>query len=217
MAPEAVIFDLDGTLVDTEFVWDVVRRKMAADVGIEWRDEFTRSMMGMSTAEWSHYLTEEVGLPYSPEEAARITVQGMVDHYMAGPMVLPGATEAVRLMSQTYPVAIASSSPPVLIDAATEVLGIRDCLRATVSTEECERGKPAPDAYLLACSRLGADPKACVAVEDAAAGIQAALSAGLAVVSVPQDFHRPAPGLLAQTVVLRSLVELNHELVAGLR
>lgn len=216
MKPDAVVFDMDGTLTDTEATWDVVRRGLAAEAGRQWPDGATQAMMGMSTGEWSTYLSQEVGLPYSPQEAARRTVQRMADHYRGGVELLPGALEAVRRMAQRYPLAIASSSPRVLIDTAVDVIGIGDLLSATVSTEEVERGKPAPDGYLRACELLGVDPTRSVAVEDATNGILSALNAGMTVVAVPPHFHPPAADVLARTTVIDRLDELTHELVEGL-
>ena len=216
MKPDAVVFDMDGTLTDTEATWDVVRRGLAAEAGLQWPDGATQAMMGMSTGEWSTYLSQEVGLPYSPQEAARRTVEGMADHYRGGVELLPGALEAVRRMAQRYPLAIASSSPRVLIDTAVDVMGIGDLLSATVSTEEVERGKPAPDGYLRACELLGVDPTRSVAVEDATNGILSALNAGMTVVAVPPHFHPPAAHVLARTTVIDRLDELTHELVEGL-
>lgn len=216
MKPEAVVFDMDGTLTDTEAVWDVVRRSLAAEAGIEWPDGATQAMMGMSTGEWSTFLSEEVGLPYPPEEAARRTVDGMAAHYRSGITLLPGALEAVRRMAERYPLAIASSSPRVLIDTAVDVMGLGDVLKATVSTEEVERGKPAPDGYLKACELLGVDPARCVAVEDATNGILSALNAGMTVVAVPPHFHPPAQDVLERTTVIDSLDELTHTLIEGL-
>lgn len=214
--PNAVMFDLDGTLTDTEGVWDEVRRRLAAEAGLEWREEYSRVMMGMSTPEWSRYLVEEVGLPVVPEEAARMTVQGMVDHYLSGAQPMPGAADAVRRMASRYPVAIVSSSPALLIETAAQVLDIGDALAAIVSTEECDRGKPAPDGYLLACTRLGVRPGDAVAVEDSQAGITSALNAGLTVVACPSTFRRPPESILERTTVVGSLDELTLELVEGL-
>ena len=216
MKPDAVVFDMDGTLTDTEATWDVVRRGLAAEAGRQWPDGATQAMMGMSTGEWSTYLSQEVGLPYSPQEAARRTVEGMADHYRGGVELLPGALEAVRRMAQRYPLAIASSSPRVLIDTAVDAMGIGNLLSATVSTEEVERGKPAPDGYLRACELLGVDPTRSVAVEDATNGILSALNAGMTVVAVPPHFHPPAADVLARTTVIDRLDELTHELVEGL-
>lgn len=216
MLPDAVVFDLDGTLTDTEAIWDVVRRRLAAEAGLAWPDGATQAMMGMSTREWSGFLVETVGLPVTPEQAAQQTVDVMAAHYRTGITVLPGAVEAVRRMAQRYPVAIASSSPRTLIDTAVEMLGLADVLAATVSTEEVERGKPAPDGYLRACELIGAHPLRSIAVEDAPNGLLSALAAGMTVIAVPPHFHPPAAELLAQTTVIGTLDELTHELVESL-
>ncbi|SDL33109.1 HAD family hydrolase [Tessaracoccus oleiagri] len=216
MALDAVIFDLDGTLTDTEEVWDEVRRGLAAEAGIPWGPDDTRAMMGMSTQEWSHYLTESVGLPMTPEEAARATVQGMATKYLEGIQLMPGAVEAVKRMAERYPIAIVSSSPRLLIETATEVMGVADLLRATVSTEEVDRGKPAPDGYLRACELLGVRPGHTLAVEDTHNGILSALNAGLEVVAVPGRFHPPGPQILERTTVIPNLDELTYELVESL-
>lgn len=216
MAPQAVVFDMDGTLTDTEHLWDEVRRGLAAEAGIEWDEQYTKTMMGMSTPEWSRYLSEKVGIPMPPEEAARATVQGMVEHYQTGVSVMPGAVEAVRRMAERYPLAIASSSPRLLIETAAEVLEITDCLKATVSTEEVPRGKPAPDGYMRACELLDVLPGHSVAVEDSTNGILAALNAGMTVVSVPQAMHPAEDDVLSRTTHIQTLDELTHELVEGL-
>lgn len=216
MRPEAIVFDMDGTLTDTEEKWDVVRRGLAAEAGLPWPEGSTQAMMGMSTQEWSRHLSEVVGLPYGPEEAAQRTIDGMAAEYRKGVNLLPGAVEAVRRMAERYPVAIASSSPRLLIETGIEVMGLNDVIAASVSTEECERGKPAPDGYLKACELLGVDPRRSVAVEDATNGIKSALAAGMSVVSVPPHFHPPAKDLLDETTVLETLDELTHELVEGL-
>ncbi len=211
-----IIFDMDGTLIETEEQWDIVRRQLAADAGIEWPEGATQDMMGMSTPEWAEYLVTSVGLPMSADEAAERTIAAMADHHRDGVELLPGAIESVRRMAEHYPVAIASSSPRRLIDAGVEAMGIGDLLGATVSTEEVAAGKPEPDGYLRAAELLEVDPTACVAVEDSTNGILSALNAGMAVVCVPPSFHPPADEVLARTTVLDSLDELTVELITGL-
>ncbi len=212
---DAVIFDVDGTLVNTETLWDEVRRSLAASHGVSLSTEAAVAMMGMNTQEWSAYLVEVVGLAGTSAEAAQATIDGMLRHYRRGVQVLPGAPAAVRRMAQLVPTAIASSSPRVLIEAAVELLQINDLVQVIVSTGEVPRGKPAPDGYLRAAELLRIDPTRCVAVEDATSGIQSALAAGMRVVAVPQEFHRPPAELLAKTIVLDSLEQLTVELLSG--
>ncbi|MFZ0529105.1 MAG: HAD family phosphatase [Propionicimonas sp.] len=215
VSTSAVVFDMDGTLTDTEHIWDVVRRDLAEAAGLPWPAEATRAMMGMSTQQWSAYLSDVVGLPGTAEDAARATIDAMVAAYARGLEVLPGAVAAVRRMHARGPIALASSSPRVLIDAAVTEMGIADLFASTLSTEELDgAGKPAPDVYLESCRRIGADPRRSVAVEDAQNGILAAHAAGMVVVAVPPHFKPPAAEILALAdAVLDSLDELTVELV----
>lgn len=213
----AVVFDMDGTLTDTEHVWDVVRRGLAEAEGLPWPAEASRAMMGMSTQEWSAYLSDVVGLPGTAADAARRTIDAMSAHHRAGVELLPGAVAAVHRMAAHGPVGLASSSPRVLIDAAVTTMGLDGVFGVTLSTEELGAGKPSPDVYLEVCRRLGVDPTRAVAVEDAHNGILSAHAAGLAVVAIPPHFNPPPAETLALAdVVLDSLDELTVELVDGL-
>lgn len=206
---EAVIFDLDGVLVDSEQMWDEVRRSVVARHGGRWTDEATRAMQGMSTPEWARYLVEELGARLSPEGAAETVVGEMAARYESGPPVLPGAERAVRAVAERWPVAIASSSPPGLIDAFLTATGLAETVRVRVSSEQVGAGKPAPDVYLEAASRLGVRPQACAAVEDSTNGLRAALAAGMTVVGVPNPHFPPASDVLAKaTVVIDSVEDL---------
>ncbi|MFP5416737.1 MAG: HAD family hydrolase [Actinomycetes bacterium] len=216
--PHAVVFDMDGTLTDSEETWDVIRRGLAGARGVPWPEGATQAMMGMSTREWSTYLAEAVGLGGTPEEAAKATIDAMVEAYRSGDIrILHGATDAVRRMAELAPLAVASSSPRVLIEAGLELLGVRDLVGVVVSTEEVPRGKPAPDGYLAACALLGVEPAATVAIEDSTNGLASALAAGMKVIAVPPRFHPPAAGLLARChAVLDDLDALSPDLVRGL-
>ncbi len=212
---QAVVFDMDGTLTDTEHVWDVVRRGLAEEDGRPWPAEASRAMMGMSTQEWSAYLSDVVGLEGSASDAARRTLAAMAAHYEAGIDLLPGAAEAVRRMAAHWPVGLASSSPRALIDAAVHAMGLGEVFGATLSTEEIEAGKPAPDVYLEVCRRLGVAPSDAVAVEDAHNGILSASAAGLGVIAIPPHFNPPPASTLALAdAVLDSLADLTPDLVA---
>lgn len=210
---------MDGVLVDTEQVWDEVRAQLTREWGGRYTPEAQRAMMGMSSPEWSRYLHDVVGLTPTPDEINREVVRRMLDRYREELQLVPGAVEAVlRLQGAGLRLGIASSSNRPLIDAVLESAGLADAFSTTVSSEEVERGKPAPDVYLEAARRLGVAPASCVAVEDSENGIRAAHAAGMRVLALPNPHYPPSPDALATAdVVLDTLDELTVETARGLR
>ena len=203
---DAVIFDLDGVLIDSEQVWDEVRQSFAAAHGGVWTATATRDMQGMSTQEWGAYLVSAVGVQLSPKEASAGVIAEMEKAYASHLPVIPGAVDAVRAVAARYPMAIASSAPAVLIKVFLAVTGLP--VPVAVSSEECASGKPSPDVYLLAASRLGVAPASCYAVEDSTNGLRAALAAGMTVLAVPNPHFPPAADVLTQVRVLSSIADL---------
>ena len=207
---EAVIFDLDGVIVDSEQVWDEVREQYTLEAGGRYSETATRAMMGMSSTEWSIYMAEELALPGSPEEINAAIVQRMLARYGESPPLIEGAADVVRRIGATLPVAIASSSNPELIEVVLRVARLDDVVREAVSSQEVPRGKPAPDVYLEAARRLGADPSRSAAVEDSHNGIRSAKAAGMRVFAVPNPHFPPGDDALALAdEVLGSLDELT--------
>jgi HAD superfamily hydrolase (TIGR01509 family) len=210
----AVVFDLDGVIVDSEQVWDEVRERYTRDSGGTYTDAATRDMMGMSAPEWSRYMAEELRVPGTPEEINTAVVERMLERYGEAPPVIPGAVDAVRSIAAGWPTAIASSSNPELIEVVLRVSGLADVIRVAVSSQEVPRGKPAPDVYLEAARRLEVDPRACVAVEDSHNGIRSAHAAGMKVVAVPnQHFPPDAEALALADAVVDSVAQLTPELI----
>jgi HAD superfamily hydrolase (TIGR01509 family) len=208
---DAVIFDLDGVLVDSERIWDEVRRAVVAEHGGTWREEATRAQQGMSTPEWARYLVEELGARLSPPEIATLVVKRMAARYAEEPPLIPGAVEVVRQVSARWPVAIASSSPVILIKGFLDVTGLP--VGAAVSSEQVGAGKPAPDVYLRAAELLGVAPSKCAAVEDTTNGLRSALAAGMAVYAVPNPHFPPDPEVLKQaTAVVEKITDLPDAL-----
>lgn len=206
---EAVIFDMDGVIVDTEQVWDEVRERLVGDWGGRYSSEAQRAMMGMSSVEWSSYMHDALGLPQSPEEINAEVVSRMLERYRTELPLIDGAVAVVRLLVLSVPLALASSSNRPLIDAVLATAEIADCFTVTVSSEEVARGKPSPAVYLEAARRLGVEPGRCAAVEDSANGIRAAAAAGMHVVAYPNRHFPPdAEALALAEVVLRELHEL---------
>jgi HAD superfamily hydrolase (TIGR01509 family) len=211
---EAVIFDLDGVLLDSEQVWDEAREQLAKERGGRWHENAQRDMMGMSSLEWSRYMHDVIGLPEPPEEISREVVERLAKLYREHLPELPGAREAVERLAMRWPLGLASSSNRELIDLVLELMGVAHLFRATVSSEEVARGKPAPDVYLEAARRLGVDPAHAAAIEDSENGIRAAKAAGMRVLAIPNEHFPPAEEALAQAdVVLDSLAELTAEAV----
>ena len=208
---DAVIFDMDGVLVDTEHLWDEVREDLTDEWGGRYTPEAQEAMMGMSSAEWSRYLHETVGLREPPEVINAEVVRRMLARYEVDLPVVPGAVESVmELAGQGRRLALASSSNRELIDAVLRRLVLTALFDVTVSSEEVRRGKPAPDVYLEAARRLGVEPARCAAVEDSASGIRAAHAAGMRVIAYPNRHYPPAAdALVLAEVVLDTAAEIG--------
>jgi HAD superfamily hydrolase (TIGR01509 family) len=211
---DAVVFDLDGVLLDSEEIWDRAREDLARERGGRWHDRAQRDMMGMSSTEWSRYMHDVIGLSEPPEEISDEVVRRLSELYREELPAIPGAREAVERLAARWPLGLASSSNRELIDLALGLLGVKDLFTATVSSEEVARGKPAPDVYLEAARRLGVEPTRAAAVEDSHSGIRAAKAAGMRVIAIPnQHFPPDEDALAAADLVLDSLAELTAEAV----
>jgi HAD superfamily hydrolase (TIGR01509 family) len=216
MSVEAVVFDLDGVLIQTEEIWDEVREAFVRERGGRYDAEAQRAMMGMSSPEWSRYIHDDLGVADEPDEIAAEVVRRMLARYRERVPLLDGAAEAVERLAGRWPLAIASSSNRPLIDAVLDVSGLGRYFRATVSSEEVPRGKPSPDVYVEAARRLGAAPARCAAIEDSHSGIRSAKAAGMRVIAIPNPSYAPDEEALALADdVLGSLGELTAERVAG--
>jgi HAD superfamily hydrolase (TIGR01509 family) len=195
----AVVFDLDGVLINSESVWDAARREVVACNGGRWQADATRAMMGMSSPEWSRYMHDQLGVPLEPEQINELVVAALLDQYRHRLPLLPGAVVAVRRLADRWPLGLASSSNRPVIDAVLQRAGIADCFAVTVSGEEVAAGKPAPDVYLTATRRLGVD---------------AADAAGVVVIASPNRDYPPEPDALAlAALVVGSLDELTPDAI----
>ena len=213
---EAVVFDMDGVLIDSEPVWERVRRRFVASRGGRWPADAQDRLMGMSTAEWSAYISTDFGVGLTPQQVASQVIAAMATEYSKHLPLLPGAIDAVRSMSARWPLGVASSSPRSLIETVLATAGLLSSFAAFVSSEEVPRGKPAPDVYLAAAERLSVSPKACAAIEDSSNGLRSAAAAGFTVIAVPRPEYPPAPDALASArVVLSSLTDLTAHMITS--
>jgi HAD superfamily hydrolase (TIGR01509 family) len=214
---EAVVFDMDGVLVDSEPVWEEVRRAYVAEHGGRWAPDAQQRLMGMSTREWAAYLSDDLGVGLPADDVATQVIDLMAARYASELPLLPGAVDAVRVAAGHWPLGLASSSPPRLIEIVLHTAGIDRLFGTVLSSEQVDRGKPAPDIYLEATTRLGQEPLRCAAIEDSTNGLRAAHSAGLKLIAVPRPHYPPAPDALAAAdVVLADLTELTPVVLAGL-
>jgi HAD superfamily hydrolase (TIGR01509 family) len=212
----AVIFDLDGLLLDSESAWDEGRRELVAEHGLDWPDGATEAMMGMSAPEWSAYVRNELGVPLEPPAISDRVVERVLGGYEERLPLLPGAEAAVERIAARWPLGLASSSNKEVIDRVMETSGWASVFQTWVSSEEVPRGKPAPDVFEEAARRLGVDPADAAGVEDSHNGILAAKAAGLRVIAIPNEEFPPGDDALAAVdVVLRSLDELDAAAIEG--
>jgi HAD superfamily hydrolase (TIGR01509 family) len=212
---EAVVFDLDGVLVDSEQVWDEVREQLARERGGRWHERAQADMMGMSSLEWSRYMHDVIGLADPPGEISAEVVRRMQERYKRELPLIEGAIEAVQRLHEAYRLGLASSSNRPLIDAVLAAAGLSSLFEATVSSEEVPRGKPAPDVFLESTRRLGVAPERAAAIEDSANGIRAAHAAGMPTIAIPnRRYPPPEQALAVADLVLDSLADLTAEVVA---
>jgi HAD superfamily hydrolase (TIGR01509 family) len=214
---DAVIFDLDGVLVDSEIWWDDVRRDFAREHGRGWTLEDRASVMGANSRQWSATMRERLRLDLEPVEIERAVVDAVVGRYRAeGAPVIDGAVEAVRRLGERWPLGVASSAHADVIAAALAALDLEDAFAVVVSSDEVEHGKPAPDVYLRAGAELGVAPGAVLVVEDSLPGVRAAKAAGMTVVLVPNRSVPPAAGAAELAdAVLERLADLDPRALDG--
>jgi HAD superfamily hydrolase (TIGR01509 family) len=216
-AIKAVVFDLDGLLLDSESAWVDVKREFTEESGGRWKESAQWDMLGMSSTEWSRYMHDELGVPVPPERISSEVADRLVAQYRQRLPLLPGGVEAVRSLARHWPLGLASSSNRNVIDLVVEEAGLADAFRVTVSSEEVERGKPAPDVYLEAARQVGVDPGGCAAIEDSANGIRSAHAAGMPVIAIPNhDFPPEQEAVGLADLVLDSLEELSPDRVRSL-
>ena len=213
---EAVIFDLDGLLIDSEEVWDEARRRYVAAHGGRWVEGASTEMLGMSSPEWSRYVRDRLGVTRAPEAISADVACAVAGIYRERLPLLPGAVEAVGRIAARWPLGLASSSNREVIDLVLELGELARFFAVTVSSEEVARGKPAPDVYREAARRLAVPAERSVAIEDSANGIRSAHAAGMRVLAIPNSQFAPAPDAMALADrVLGSLAELTPEVIAG--
>ena len=214
---DAVVFDLDGVLLDSEQVWDEVREQLVRERGAHWHEGAQREMMGMSSVEWSQYMHDELGVADPPEAISAKVVRMMEERYRSRLPLIDGAREAVERLAGRWPLGLASSSNREVIDLVLELSGLAQFFRVTVSSEEVARGKPAPDVYLEAARRLEVRPEGCVAIEDSENGIRSAAAAGMKVIAILNAVFPPGVEALSlAAVVVASLEQLQPALIESL-
>jgi HAD superfamily hydrolase (TIGR01509 family) len=214
-SPNAVIFDLDGVLLESEQVWSAEKRELTLERGGVWSAAAEREMLGMSSTEWSRYMHEQLRVPIEPSEISAAVVELVARRYREQLPLIDGADGAVRALAAGFSLGLASSSNRQIIDLVLELTGWAALFSVTISSEEVARGKTAPDVYLETVRRLEVPPGSCAAVEDSGAGIRSALAAGLIVVAIPNRAYPPDPEVLRQAdLVLESLSQLEAALAA---
>jgi HAD superfamily hydrolase (TIGR01509 family) len=210
MRVAAVVFDLDGVLIDSEGVWNAARRDVTQEHGGHWRPDAHLVMMGMSSTEWSTYMHDDLGVTLSPEHISQAVVSRLEELYRKHLPLLPGARDTVVSFATVWPLGLASSANRPIIELVLTIAGLADRFAATVSSEEVPHGKPAPDVYVEAARRMGVPPEQCLAVEDSSNGIRSAAAARMTVIAIPNREFPPTPDALAlANDAAESLMELT--------
>jgi HAD superfamily hydrolase (TIGR01509 family) len=210
----AVVFDLDGILVDTEPYWAAAKLEVTEAHGGLWRDSAPVEMLGMSGPEWAQFMHDDLAVPVPPERIRDEVVESMLRRIAAGVPLLDGASEAVSALAERWPLGLASSADRPVIEAVLEATALTPFFQVYVASDEAGRGKPAPDVYLAVVARLHVDAAAAVAIEDSSNGMRAAKAAGMRLIAIPIDHTPVDPEVLASAdVVLDTIRELTADQV----
>lgn len=211
---EWVIFDLDGTLIESEQVWRDVRHAFVVEHGGRWLDGAQDKMIGMRTTEWARYMHDDLGVAMAPEAIAEQVVNTVAHALAKHVPVLPGANEALARLAAAFPLGLATSAARPVAETALAVTGWAKFFKVVVSADDVARGKPAPDVYLRALQLMGADPRRTAAIEDSANGIRSAHAAQLAVIAIPnREFPPDREALSLARCVLDTIADLKVDTV----
>lgn len=213
----AVVFDMDGLLVDSEPLWDRARIEACGAERLQWTAADQERVMGTSTQEWADFLAERLNHEYTTDQIIDMVLSQMERYYYTDVPVLPGAEAALSTLAAQYPVGLASGAPYRLINAVLQATGWREMFVEVLSADDMAKGKPAPDVYLEVMSRMGVEPANTVVFEDSANGILAGVAAGARVIAVPGAHHKPAGDVLNKAdIVLESLTAFSPSLLEQL-
>jgi|SRR5450755_1734479 HAD superfamily hydrolase (TIGR01509 family) len=213
-AVAAVVFDLDGVLVNSEPVWDAAKHEVTERAGGRWRESAGTEMLGMSGPEWAEFMRTELEIPLPADEIWQRVIDGVLRRLEDHVPLIPGARLAVEAVAARWPIAVASSADRPVIEKVLEAAGIASLFAVTVSSAEAGRGKPAPDVYQLAARRLGVSAQDTVAIEDAGNGMRSAVAAGMALIAIPNASTPVDPDSLALAdLVLDSIAQLEPEVI----
>ncbi len=215
MAIEAIIFDMDGVLVDSEIYWQKAREEFASSRGKLWSDALQRQAMGHSTVEWAQIMQESLVLSESVDAIIEEMLNRVLVLYGEAIPERAGAIAAVKLMASQYRVALASGSPTIIIQKVMQLTGLDQVFEETVYGDTIPNGKPAPDIYLEALRRLGLSPAQSLGVEDSGNGIRSLKAAGIRVIAAPSPAFPLSAELLALADAhISTLEDLKLELIA---
>ena len=217
MAIEAIIFDMDGLLVDSEPTWDKARVRMARRAGKEWTQQDHINVMGVSTDEWGRYMIERLELTATLEEVQAEIIHEMMEMYRQEIPFKPSAVEAVRWAAAKYPTALASGSHPRLIEFVVQSPELQGCFDVVLAADQVGVGKPDPTIYLETARRLGIAPEKCLCIENSLMGVLAGRRAQMYVINIPDPkFPLPEEQRSAADLILDSLSELSDNVIARL-
>lgn len=214
MPLQAIIFDMDGVLVDSEQYWWESRVEFASALGKTWTMDDQKHAMGRNTVEWAHVMQEILGLDtMTLEQIGNEVMTHVIEKLNAHLPLLPGAIESVHAAKEAGPLALASGSPTWVIETVMRLTGLNTVFDTIVLGDTIAQGKPAPDIYLEAARRLGVDPRACVGIEDSGNGLRSLVNAAMGAVAIPSPQFPLAPEVLALADrTLGSLTEFTPEL-----